>query len=207
MTKEKKRRSLTNKEKLNILDKLDEGICPTEIANQFGVSRTCVYNLKSSKKKFEALATSSNAQLLQAKSFKTAKDKVLDDAVYLWFCQKRSLDEPISGPLLCEKARVLNEKLNGDRSDSFKASNGWLNNFKRRHGIHHLCVQGERLSSDTESANTFVDEFKRFVEDNGYTKRNIYNADESGLSWRSLPRKTLVCSDENSAPGRKVNKE
>ena len=39
------------------------------------------------------------------------------------------------------------------------------------------------------------------------SKSNIYNADESGLNWRALPRKTLVCSNENTAPGRKVNKD
>ena len=64
-----------------------------------------------------------------------------------------------------------------------KVSNGWLNNFKRHHGIHHFSVQDERLSSDTNSA---VVDFKRFVEDNRYTKSN---ADESGHNWRALPQK------------------
>lgn len=35
----------------------------------------------------------------------------------------------------------------------------------------------------------------------------MYNADESGLNWRSFPRKTLVTAEEHSAPGRKIRKD
>lgn len=43
------------------------------------------------------------------KVMKNAKDQKLDDAVSTWFIQKRNLEEPISGPLLCEKSLEFNK--------------------------------------------------------------------------------------------------
>ncbi|GFT28883.1 hypothetical protein TNCV_3585801 [Trichonephila clavipes] len=53
-------------------------------------------------------------------------------------------NDSISGPLLCEKALELYEKLGG--SADFKASTGWLKNFKSRLGIRELQTEGEPLS-------------------------------------------------------------
>jgi hypothetical protein len=42
----------------------------------------------------------------------------------------------IYGLVLCEKVLISGEKLGGN--PQFKASNGWLGNFKAGHGIHNL---------------------------------------------------------------------
>ena len=51
---------------------------------------------------------------------KLGNDKKLDQAVYMWFKQRRMKEEAISGPLLCEKAVELSERLHV--KTSFKAS-------------------------------------------------------------------------------------
>ncbi|GFV43958.1 jerky-like protein [Trichonephila clavipes] len=84
------------------------------------------------------------------KSMREANNVVLDRALYLWFSQRRSKGNPISGSLLSEKALEFNEKLNG--SADFKASTGWLKNFKSCHGIRELQVESESLSGDKNSA-------------------------------------------------------
>ena len=53
---------------------------------------------------------------------KLGNDKKLDQAVYMWFKQRKMKGEPISGPLLCEKAVELSERLHS--KSSFKASHG-----------------------------------------------------------------------------------
>ena len=56
---------------------------------------------------------------------------------------------PISGSILMQKAKLMHTSLYPDASkESFKASNGWLNRFKQRHGIRQLKLQGEALSAD-----------------------------------------------------------
>ncbi len=47
----------------------------------------------------------------QRKIMCMADDDKLDEALFLWFVQKRSQEMPISGPLLCEKAVLLNSGL------------------------------------------------------------------------------------------------
>lgn len=53
----------------------------------------------------------------------------------------------------------------------------------------------------------FIDEFQNEVEENGLNREQVYNVDESGLFWKSLPKKTLALAGEKDAPGRKVSKE
>ena len=40
-----------------------------------------------------------------------AKDEEFDQALYLWFVQKRGIGMPISGTILCENAKQFNEQL------------------------------------------------------------------------------------------------
>ena len=54
-------------------------------------------------------------------------------------------------------------------------------------------MSGEQKSTDTESADEFIDNFQKFVEENKVSAEWIYNADETGLLWRCLPSSTLVC--------------
>lgn len=139
------------------------------------------------------------------KVIKKAKNQELDKAMETWFIQKRSLNEPISGPLICEKALEVNEKLGGP--EDFKASTGWLQKFKFRHGIRELQIQGESLSADSSAAEKFKETFRSFVEKQGICQDDVYNADETGLNWKALPRKSLASRQENAARGFKVSKE
>lgn len=84
---------------------------------------------------------------------KLASNTNLDDAVFKWFNQKRCQGEPISGPILCEKAVQFNKKLGG--TSNFQASTGWLKRFKSRHGIRELQIEGEKLSADSSAAESF----------------------------------------------------
>ena len=52
-------------------------------------------------------------------AMKAAKDKKVDEAVAMWFMQKRSEGAPISGPILMTKALQFHTKLYG-----------WLKNFQ-----------------------------------------------------------------------------
>ena len=56
-----------------------------------------------------------------------ADDDKLDEAVYLWFVQKRTQDMPVSGSILCEKAAQLHALLHqSDSEPSFQASRALL---------------------------------------------------------------------------------
>ncbi|XP_061880026.1 uncharacterized protein LOC133631872 [Entelurus aequoreus] len=62
---------------------------------------------------------------------KTANDE-LNAVLYEWFKDAAARTLPLSGKLLQDKARELAAQLG---LDDFKASNGWLGSFRRRHSI------------------------------------------------------------------------
>ncbi|KAG5898351.1 hypothetical protein JTB14_034332 [Gonioctena quinquepunctata] len=112
---------------------------------------------------------------------------------------KATISDIKNSPILCEKAKILAEKLG---YSSFKASNGWLRNFKFRHGVRELDLAGEKLSADSAAAENFIEKFKTASE--SYDPEFVYNADETGLVWKALPKTTLASKRESSAPGHKA---
>lgn len=134
---------------------------------------------------------------------KMAESKDLDDAVFKCFLQQRSVGNPLSGPIVCEKAKMFAEKMEG--LSEFKASSVWLRNFKVRHGIRELDLCGEKLSANNNAAENFLEEFKSVTHD--YDPEFVYNADETGLIRKALPRTTLAAKKEAKAPGHKVSKD
>lgn len=137
---------------------------------------------------------------------KRAANEEKDTAVYLWFIQKRSEGILLAGPIVAEKALQFNTKLNG--AVSFKASTGWLDHFKNRHGIRELTIEGEKMSAaSVESVNAYKEKFKRMIAESGLTRDQVYNADETGLNYKALPTKTLASFSEKYAPGFKMQKQ
>ena len=131
---------------------------------------------------------------------KTPKGKRLEEAIYLWFVERKSKGEPVASPLLCGKTIELNNELKG--SPDFKASAGWLKNFKSRHGIQELKVQ-----KDVLAVQKFEGEFFAFLEKEGFSFNDIYNTEETSLYWKSLPLKSLASRQKNSIPDFKVSNE
>ena len=77
-------------------------------------------------------------------------DKKIDELVFEWFTQQRVKQIPTSGPILQEKARQVAEQL-AYSSETFKASNGWLEKFRNRHAISLRTINGESASVDNSS--------------------------------------------------------
>nr|CAH7742579.1 unnamed protein product [Callosobruchus chinensis] len=71
--------------------------------------------------------------------------------------------------------------------------------------LHELDLAGEKLSADSAAAENFIEKFKTASE--SYDPEFVYNADETGLVCKALPKTTLASKRESSAPGHKVSKE
>ena len=94
-----------------------------------------------------------------------AHDDKLDQALFLWFVQKRSQNLPVSGPVLCEKALIMHAQSHaGESVPPFKASRGWLWRFCNRHGFRQLSLQGEKLSSATTAVEPFKEQLQNLME-------------------------------------------
>uniref|UniRef100_A0A5S6QSY9 DDE-1 domain-containing protein n=1 Tax=Trichuris muris TaxID=70415 RepID=A0A5S6QSY9_TRIMR len=67
-------------------------------------------------------------------------------------------------------------------------------------------MHGEKMSSDESSASKFKDKLKRYLDEEGYDEDFIYNADETGLKWKTLPKRTLASRAEDASAGCKASK-
>lgn len=206
MASKRKHTSVTLQDKLEVLNRLDNGESASKLAVEFGVGNSTITDWKKNRAKIEQFCISTTSKCTESRqTAKTTPLEKLDNALFVWFSQEREKGVPISGPLIKEKALQLNELMNGDKS--FSASTGWLDRFKKRHGIRQLAITGERLSSNEAAATEYFNTFAGLITAGNYSPQQIYNADETGLNFKALPKKSLAAKDETNAPGMKISKE
>lgn len=196
--------------KYEILQRLRKGESASKLSDIYKIPRTTVNDIKKNGDKIENFmakmeVTDGDVQVTKRIRLTHAANTQLDDALYLWFVQQRSLGVPLSGPILMQKALEMNVKLKGD--PQFKASTGWLGKFKLRHGIRQLSIQGEVMSANSECVKEYCENLVLKISRLGLNREQVYNCDESGLYWKALPTKTLASGSETSAPGYKMRKE
>ena len=88
-----------------------------------------------------------------------------------------------------------------------QASNGWLKNFKKRYGIRGIQMKGDKLYNNDTCAQNFSNFLKEKIESEDLSLENIYNADESGIYWRTLALWTLASCTEEEVSGQKEIEE
>jgi hypothetical protein len=63
--------------------------------------------------------------------------------------------------------------------NDFKASNGWLEAFHKRHCIQFRLLFGESVGMDENVVNHWKQNLPNIIQ--GYDVRDIWNVDETGL--------------------------
>lgn len=172
-----------------------------QLSKQFQVGKTQIHNILRDKeaimKSWRENGTSSHMK----KKVKTAVGEI-DSIMYDWFCAVRNKKIPVTGPMLQEKALIVARSLDCSETE-FKASNGWLEKFKNRHGITGKTICGESASVPEETAELWKSKLASLCA--GYSDENILNVDETGLFYCTLPKKTL-CFKKSKCFGGKVSK-
>uniref|UniRef100_A0A914VUI6 HTH CENPB-type domain-containing protein n=1 Tax=Plectus sambesii TaxID=2011161 RepID=A0A914VUI6_9BILA len=86
--------------------------------------------------------------------------------------------------------------------EGFKASEGWLTNFKHHHSITFRSNQGEAGAIDMESLGKWQQQVLR-EELVKFSPDDIFNMDEAGLFLQLLPNTTLAFKGERCTNGKK----
>ncbi|XP_063775370.1 jerky protein homolog [Pseudophryne corroboree] len=152
------------------------------LIEEFGVGVTTIHDLKKQKAQLLKFYAESDEQKLMNNRKTLHKSKIvdLDRVLKEWIRQRRSEHVPLTG---------------------------WLQKFKKRHGITFLKICGDKASADQEAAEKFIGEFAKITADENITPEQVYNADETSLFWRYCPRKTLTTADDSAPTGIKDSKE
>ncbi|KAG5899154.1 hypothetical protein JTB14_028991 [Gonioctena quinquepunctata] len=158
MASKRKRVVLSLADKLKIIEQLDKGVTGKKLSEIYGVGKATISDIKNSKStllNFVSVLENEDGSSSR-KTMKTATKKNLEDAVFKWFCSnvlweiRFQVQSFVKSQNLSRKAWLF----------IFKASNGWLRNFKFRHGVRELDLAGEKLSADSAAAENFIEKFK-----------------------------------------------
>ena len=71
----------------------------------------------------------------------------------------------------------------------------------------HVKFVGERASADHDMAKAFPAELVSLIEEKGYLLEQVFNADETGLFWKTMPTRTFISQRESKAVGIKAAKD
>ena len=114
--------------------------------------------------------------------------KLVDEWVYEWFAGARSRNIHVYGRILQEKALKV---AGGIRMNDFRASNGWLEAFCKRHNVWFRMLLGERIGMDQQVVTNRKQNLPRIVQ--GYDKKDIYGTwTRVGFSGKGVPNRNLV---------------
>jgi hypothetical protein len=197
----RKLQTLSLKRKIELIEAV-EG-CPSgkkkkEIAADFSVPPNTLSTILKNKEKYREAFYGGKTNV-EKKRQRDAKRDDVDDALLKWFSFARSGNAPISGPILIAKAESLAKDLGYEQ---WSCSVGWLDRFKKRHNIVFKSVCGESASvNETEADQWKTEVLPKLLK--GYSPRDVYNADETGLFWRLLPDKTMAFKGESCSGGKK----
>lgn len=196
-----KRKRLSLKEKLEIIAESEKySTSARKLAEKFGVGRTQVNDILKSKIELKKLFEEGfNSE--HKRKFPKTDGFAIDQIVYDWFCKARNKNIPISGPLIKGKALEVSENL---KISDFKASNGWLDRFCKRHNINFKTVCGESADVDEVSVQNWITKLKSIIKD--YDAKDIFNADETGLYYLAMPNKTFALKSDKCV-GKKSAKQ
>ena len=166
---------MTLTERNEAIKKLNSGKSARAVAKEMGVGKTQITQI--AKRKAEILEDIENNVdgERKRKRHKTGNEEI-NDLCWNWFQEARTRNINITGPLLKEKALKFAVDLD---IDTFKASNGWLSSFVKRHNIVFGKMSGERGDVD----DSVVSDWFTKLPDQcaGYEPKDIFNMDETGL--------------------------
>lgn len=132
---------LTLQQKVEVLQMIDQKVPYREIAKQFNIAHSTISGIKKTKHEIYQLVNQrANLSMHRIHKSMPITSKLLDERMYAWYLSNRNQNITINGRQLQQKALEIAKELN---LPDFKASNGWLDSFKRRHQIllkHHTDI-------------------------------------------------------------------
>ncbi|GBO06954.1 Tigger transposable element-derived protein 6 [Araneus ventricosus] len=136
-----KRKCSSIEEKNLILNEVDKGVKKKDIALKFGLPPNSLSTIIKNRDKIQNYDSSNSC----SKRLKTCVYEDVDKAVLKWIHTMRDKNVPIFGAFIIEKALQFAKALG---YNEVRGSNGWLEKFKRRHGIMAKVISGENKDVD-----------------------------------------------------------
>ena len=87
-------------------------------------------------------------------------------------------------------------------AEGFKASNGWIEKWKRRHNVRYVKISGESAAVSRVTVELWKEQICELVED--YAAEDIWNLDETRCFWKALPERGFAQKGCSCHGGKKL---
>nr|XP_006128720.1 tigger transposable element-derived protein 1-like [Pelodiscus sinensis] len=209
----KTRKTISLDTKLDVLRCLDEGERAVDIGIALGLTPTTVRTIRRNADKIRASARWVTP--LSATTISQSRSSLLENMERLlsvWIEDQNQRNVPLSLLVIQAKAKSLYDNLKidqgeGSQTETFTASQGWFDQFKKRYHLHNIKMSDEATSADIAAAKIFSHYLKKIIAEGGYTPKQVFNVDETGLYWKRMPEQTYISQEEKTAPGFKAAKD
>ena len=204
----RKHQSLSIQEKVEMLKQLDIGVSVRKLCDSYGIGSSTVYDIKKQREKILKFYEDSDSktQMCIRKTMKDGKSTKHDQMMMEWFKQRRSDGMELTGNMIKDQAKWLHQELKLEHRCDY--SEGWLQRFKKRHGIV-LQKTGEKRSENLkeEREDKNMNEFARIIVHNHrhLVSEQTYASEIAGdaaLYWRCASQKTSENEEETDLPTR-----
>ncbi|CAB4437326.1 unnamed protein product [Rhizophagus irregularis] len=156
-----------------------------QLAIQYGIKQNTVSDILKNKDKWLLLDLDSEESKKQRE--RPVQFPEVEEAMTLWVTNALEADLVINTDILREKAEFFARSF---EVNNFKASNGWISNFKKCHNMKEYVKWGEAASAPLETLNEERQKLRKIIKD--YDLNDGFNCDETGLYWDLEPSKTLA---------------
>ena len=204
-------------EKLEIIQKFEDGAKISKIASDKGMSWSSVKEIINSKQTLKTQAKSSS--IVNMASLTRPRSRIMEKSERLLAIWVRDLVDrkfPLDTKNIQSQAldfftyvkKNMPDKSEKEQAETFTASKGWFQKFRSRHDFHNVKMKGEAASADIEGAEKFILEFKNIIAEGNYSEHQIINVDETSKFYRAGPTKCFAPRDsEKKVSGTKIRKE
>jgi len=178
------RKALSLTEKLSILHKYDSNpsLEKTKIAESLNISESTLRTIISKRKEIQKRAIEGSNK---RKKIKQGKYYILEPTLIQWINEKHASSASVNGPIIQRKALKIAKLL---KITNFKATNGWLDRFKKRNLIRYHSVNRKSNPVNDEDIHFwFLNILPTFTEH--YASRDIFNATEFELCYKLMSNK------------------
>ncbi|XP_034046538.1 tigger transposable element-derived protein 1-like [Thalassophryne amazonica] len=208
----KKKRMMSIELKREIIEKYERGVRVVDLSRQYDRRTSTICTILKQKDAIKGATLSKGTTVLP--ELWTSIHEAMEKLLLLWVKEMELVGDTITEAIICEKARTifsdLKERAPGTLAlseESFKASHGWFDNFKKKMNIHTVVMHGEASSADVKAANEYVTRFAALFANEGYVPQQVFNCDETGLFWKKMPRRTYLTAEEKKLLGYKPMKD
>ncbi|UYV76841.1 TIGD4, partial [Cordylochernes scorpioides] len=137
-----------------IIEKHEQGVRVVDLARQYGRSTSMICSVLKRKESIKSVTPAKGLTIIS--KLRTSLHENMEKLLMVWVTEKQLQGDTLTQTIICEKARAIYGDLlkqtpltsiDEASEESFKASRGWFEDFKKRSGIGNGKSCGLKLSA------------------------------------------------------------